>query len=97
MELNKDFFKELAKEHYGVEMPKVEKVAFGDVMFYIEHQKAKYETKINACTQMIAEYMLSDETIDVCMKHSLQGRIDTYKEILEDLETIQNKIYKKVL
>jgi hypothetical protein len=97
MELNKDYFKQMAKQHYGVDMPKVEKVSFGDVMFNIEQKKHAYNVKIQACEEMLIEYTQSDDTIDVCMKHSLQGKIDTYKESILDLDEIQNAIYKKVL
>jgi glycyl-tRNA synthetase alpha subunit len=97
MELNKDYFKQMAKQHYGVEMPKVEKVSFGDVMFNIEQKKHAYNAKIRACEEMLIEYTQSDNELDVCMKHTLQGRIDTYKEAIQHLDEIQHAIYKKVL
>ena len=97
MELNKDYFKQMAKQHYGIDMPKVQKVAFGDVMFNIEQKKQAYNVKIQACEEMLIEYNNSNEDIDVCMRHSIQGRIDTYKEAIEHLEDIQHEIYKKVL
>ena len=45
MELNKDYFKQMAKQHYGIDMPKVQKVAFGDVMFNIEQKKTRIQCK----------------------------------------------------
>jgi len=97
MELNKDYFKQMAKQNYGIDMPKVQKVAFGDVMFNIEQKKYEYNVKIEACEEMLIEYTQSDEDIDVCMKYHIQARIDTYKEAIEHLEDIQQQIYKKVL
>tara|TARA_R100001443_G_scaffold2640_1_gene8635 strand:+ start:58 stop:351 length:294 start_codon:yes stop_codon:yes gene_type:complete len=97
MELNKDYFKQMAKQHYGIDMPKVEKVAFGDVMFNIEQKKHEYNVKIQACEEMLVEYMqsVSDDTID--MQLHIQARIDTYKEAIQHLDEIQYAIYKKVL
>jgi hypothetical protein len=46
---------------------------------------------------MLIEYTQSDNELDVCMKHTLQGRIDTYKEAIQHLDEIQHAIYKKVL
>ena len=97
MELNKDYFKQMAKQHYGIDMPKVEKVAFGDVMFNIEQKKHAYNANIRACEEMLIEYTQSDNELDVCMKHHIQGRIDTYKEAIQHLDEIQYAIYKKVL
>lgn len=97
MELNKDYFKKMAKQHYGVNMPNVEKVAFGDVMFNIEQKKYTLNAKIQACEEMCMQYNNSDDDLDVCTKHTLQGRIDTYKEAIQHLEDIQHAIYKKVL
>jgi hypothetical protein len=97
MELNKDYFKQMAKQHYGIDIPKVEKVAFGDVMFNIEQKKQAYNVKIQACEEMLVEYMqsVSDDTID--MQHTIQSKIDVYKEAIQHLDEIQYAIYKKVL
>ena len=97
MKLNKDYFKQMAKQHYGINMPKVQKVAFGDVMFNIEQKKHAYNVKIQACEEMLIEHTQSDEDIDVCMKHHIQARIETYKEAIQHLDEIQHAIYKKVL
>ena len=96
MKLDKDYFQKLG-ELYNNDLPKVEKVAFGDVMFLLNELIFKYKAKLQACEEMQLEYVLSDDTVDICMKHSLQSKIEQYQENIEDLQNIQNNIYKKTL
>jgi len=96
MKLDKDYFQKLG-ELYNNDKPKVEKVAFGDVMFSLDQLIFKYKAKLQACEEMQLEYVHSDDTVDVCMKHSLQSKIESYQENIEDLQNIQNNLYKKTL
>ncbi len=96
MKLDKDYFQKLG-ELYNNDLPKVEKVAFGDVMFLLNELIFKYKAKLQACEEMQLEYLQSDDVHDTCMKHALQSKIETYQENIEDLQNIQNNLYKKTL
>lgn len=89
--LGKDYFKELAKDHYGI---KVERVSYGDVMFAIEQEKYAIDIKIAAQEEMLVEYMNKGEEDLATFS---QGKIHAYQDRKEALEKMQNTIYKKVL
>ncbi len=96
MKLDKDYFQKLG-ELYNNDKPKVEKVAFGDVMFSLDELIYKYKAKLLACEEMQLEFVQSDDVHDTCMKHALQSKIETYQEAIDDLQSIQNYLYKKTL
>ena len=89
--LNTNYFKELAKEHYGVD---VQKVSFGDVMFLIEQEKAGLDARIEAITEMQIEYKKED---DMVMFEVCNAKIECYLNSIQSLEKVQSAIYKKVL
>ncbi|MHA2342746.1 MAG: hypothetical protein ACXADW_12785 [Candidatus Hodarchaeales archaeon] len=89
--LNTNYFKELAKEHYGVD---VQKVSFGDVMFLIEKEKAGLDARIQAITEMQIEYKNEG---DMVMYEVCNAKIECYLINIESLNEIQSAIYKKVL
>ena len=89
--LNRNYFKELAKEHYGVD---VQKVSFGDVMFLIEKEKAGLDARIQAITEMQIEYKNEG---DMVMYEVCNAKIECYLLNIESLNEIQSAIYKKVL
>ncbi len=96
MKLDKEYFQKLG-ELYNNDKPKVESVAFGDVMFTIDQLIYKYKAKLLACEEMQLEFLQSDYVHDTCMKHALQAKIETYQEAIEDLQNNQHNIYKKTL
>lgn len=88
--LNKNYFKDLAKEHYGVD---VQKVSFGDVMFLIEQEKAALDLRIQTQTEMQIEYKLEDNMV---MYQVCNTKIECYLLNIESLNEMQSLIYKKI-